>query len=319
MTLKVKISVALCTCNGEAYIEQQLTSILNQTYLPDEIIVVDDASEDKTIILTQQILENSNITYSIHVNENRLGAAANFLKAMKLATGDYIFCCDQDDIWKEDKLACFMQRIQQSHKQLYFSNGLLVNAAGVSMKCTVWESLHFHPSMLDKTLAFDLILNRCFVTGAAMAVSKELVDTVEEIPEGWLHDGWFSLLACVNHSIEAIDEILFYYRQHAKNVVGAGGRNLVSNVRRWKNNTQRLKKMRTDRYQRYINIKKKGIVDNNPALDQCIQFWRELETLQTASKMKGIIIVQKNILNGNYKKYYTGFKGGFRDVLSLFS
>ena len=45
------ISVAMTTYNGEKYIEKQLISILNQTVVPDEIIICDDCSEDKTAIL----------------------------------------------------------------------------------------------------------------------------------------------------------------------------------------------------------------------------------------------------------------------------
>ena len=45
----MKVSVALCTYNGEKYIEQQLNSILNQNYPVEEIQIGDDGSSDKTI------------------------------------------------------------------------------------------------------------------------------------------------------------------------------------------------------------------------------------------------------------------------------
>ena len=45
------VSVLLCTYNGEKYIEKQLKSILEQTVLPDEVIIQDDCSSDKTVAL----------------------------------------------------------------------------------------------------------------------------------------------------------------------------------------------------------------------------------------------------------------------------
>ena len=52
----MKISVALCTYNGEKYILEQLESILSQTLLPDEIMVCDDCSSDRTVELIKSII-----------------------------------------------------------------------------------------------------------------------------------------------------------------------------------------------------------------------------------------------------------------------
>lgn len=61
----MKVSVAMCTYNGEKYIEEQLNSILNQTKKIDEIIICDDGSKDNTLKICDKILKNSNVTYSI--------------------------------------------------------------------------------------------------------------------------------------------------------------------------------------------------------------------------------------------------------------
>lgn len=313
----MKISVSLCTFNGSKYIIEQLESILKQTRLPDEIVMVDDISEDDTVALAENYLKRSNIEYHILRNTERLGVAANFLKAMKYASGDYIFCCDQDDIWMENKIACFLKQIHATKKMLYFSNGMLVNAEGVPMNCTLWESVHFDPIKLNKNTPFDLILQKCFVTGAAMAVSKELVEMIDEIPAGWLHDGWLSLMAGLHQSIEAIDEITFYYRQHGNNVIGTHGKSLSDTMKVWKSNTNKLPKVRRERYLRFLSIKERKIIENNQKLDACIRFWNDLDQLKQHSHMRQCIIIIKHLLTGNYRKFYTGISGAFRDIISI--
>ena len=92
------ISVAMTTFNGEKYIEKQIESILNQSLSVDEIIICDDGSTDNTIELMKK--------YNVQIIQNKknLGYKLNFKKAMEKCKGDYIFLCDQDDIWKKDKV-----------------------------------------------------------------------------------------------------------------------------------------------------------------------------------------------------------------------
>ena len=51
----INISVAMATYNGEKYIRRQLMSILNQSMVVDEIIVVDDNSDDRTIEIIEEL------------------------------------------------------------------------------------------------------------------------------------------------------------------------------------------------------------------------------------------------------------------------
>ena len=75
---KMKISVCICSYNGENYIAEQLNSIVNQTLKVDEIILSDDKSTDKTIEIAENILKNSGIDYKILINEKNQGVTKNF-------------------------------------------------------------------------------------------------------------------------------------------------------------------------------------------------------------------------------------------------
>jgi glycosyltransferase involved in cell wall biosynthesis len=100
----MKVSIALCTYNGEQYICNQLNSILNQSFPVNEIIVCDDASTDATI----QILEDYKARFpgviTIYKNSINKGTIRNFENAITLTRGEIIFLSDQDDIWNVNNI-----------------------------------------------------------------------------------------------------------------------------------------------------------------------------------------------------------------------
>ncbi len=104
-------SVVVCTYNGERYLKEQLDSLLIQTYRPLEIIISDDGSSDST----RQIIEKFRSAHAglVKVLENKaaLDLNLNFMNAFKHASGEYIFPCDQDDVWKEDKVEMLISEI----------------------------------------------------------------------------------------------------------------------------------------------------------------------------------------------------------------
>ena len=95
----------MATYNGEKYIIQQLLSIVRQTLIPDEVIIVDDGSSDCTFSLIQEFIEKyKNIEWKLFRNDVNLGWQKNYINAISKAKGDIIFTCDQDDIWNEQKI-----------------------------------------------------------------------------------------------------------------------------------------------------------------------------------------------------------------------
>lgn len=102
----MKTSIVLSTFNGNAYIIEQLESIKNQIIPADEVLIFDDASTDNTFEIVKNYIKENNLKgwYAVRNIEN-LGWRKNFITGMDQASGNYIFLCDQDDIWKPDKLS----------------------------------------------------------------------------------------------------------------------------------------------------------------------------------------------------------------------
>lgn len=103
--MKKKVSVVMATYNGQKYLLEQLESIRKQTLEIDEVIILDDCSNDKTPELIRKfIIDNKLTKWKLIENKVNMGWKKNFKRGFDVATGDYIFPCDQDDIWHSDKI-----------------------------------------------------------------------------------------------------------------------------------------------------------------------------------------------------------------------
>ena len=102
----MKISIVLTTYNGEKFVTQQLESLLRQTRQPDEVLIFDDCSTDNTVKIIADFVVRHNLTHwNLKVNEKNMGWKENFKFGLLTAVGDLVFPCDQDDIWRQDKLS----------------------------------------------------------------------------------------------------------------------------------------------------------------------------------------------------------------------
>lgn len=98
------ISVIIPTYNYSAYIADAIDSVLNQSYAPIEIIVIDDGSTDQTAQIVAGY--NDKVIYCL---QNNLGASAARNLGVNMARGEFLAFLDADDIWEHHKLAVQME------------------------------------------------------------------------------------------------------------------------------------------------------------------------------------------------------------------
>lgn len=316
-------SVALCTYNGERYLAEQLNSIINQTIKPAQIIVSDDGSKDDTFAIAEGILSKSSIQYKIVKNSGKHGVSANFLNAMRLCDYSIIFTSDQDDIWVNQKAEKMLEVFKANRDALLvLSNGELVDKNANLLNADVWKAVGIYDYMLHEQKWFDYLLERCLVTGAGMAIRRDLLEGVEEIPDCWLHDGWFALLAAVQNGVYMCNEKLYLYRQHGNNVIGMKKNTSLGHILGYIKNTAEMPEVRRIRYNRYTQMKQinRDLLSSEQIekIEKCIAFWKGACELQNGKTIMGINWIMKNLKNGNYTRFFTGTRGAARDVVSLF-
>lgn len=97
----VKFSVIVPLYNKEAYIEQTLESVRNQSYGNFECIIVNDASTDNSLSIAEKFQEDSRFRV-FTIPNGGVSHARNY--GIRLANGDYICFLDADDIWDNSYL-----------------------------------------------------------------------------------------------------------------------------------------------------------------------------------------------------------------------
>jgi len=216
----MKISVALCTYNGERFLSEQLKSILNQTVPVTEIIVCDDGSTDNTIIILKQFEKTYLGVFKININTENIGVIKNFEKAISLCSGDIIFFADQDDVWesnKVEKCVCFFQ----NEPGIFgvFTNAQMIEESGQSTNKTFWQLLGFDDlkkELQTKDVFRFMLFYGNMVAGCCMAVTREALSLVfpfKQIENMW-HDEWIALKLAEYNKIYFLDEPLIKYRMH---------------------------------------------------------------------------------------------------------
>ncbi|QKJ64405.1 glycosyltransferase family 2 protein [Flavobacterium sp. M31R6] len=220
----MKLSVAMCTYNGDKFIASQLSSILEQTIPVDEIVICDDGSNDKTLEIISRIQQENPNKINLFRNPVNLGSTKNFEKAIDLCSGDYIFLADQDDIWKKDKVQKILDVFDQNpNAEGVFSNADLIDEnSNLISSMTIWDTVFFLEKELPKPIDFFNVVskNGNIVTGATLCIRKHVKDFITNFKDDVLHDEKIATLLILRKSLYYSSENLISYRIHNKQQVG---------------------------------------------------------------------------------------------------
>jgi glycosyltransferase involved in cell wall biosynthesis len=222
------VGIAMCTCNGIAFLEAQLASLTDQSRLPDQIVVSDDRSDDGTwehlVDWSERVRSSQGIQVTLLRNVDRLGVTRNFEQAIRALDTSVVFLADQDDVWANDKIAV-MASYLETHPavMLAHSDADLVDENGLGLGQTLFQSLYLSSAereLVQQQRFFEVYCRRNLVTGTAAAFRRELLDVALPIPAEWLHDEWLAACAAAWKAVVMLPEKLVRYRQHGRNVIG---------------------------------------------------------------------------------------------------
>ena len=134
------ISIVMATYNGEKYLKQQLDSIAAQTILPDELIIGDDCSTDKTLEILDEFKNKVSFDVKILKNEVNKGYIKNFARVILEAKGDFVFLCDQDDFWFPNKIERVIDTFAKNPKaQLIAHNAMCTDSELKPIEKTLFD------------------------------------------------------------------------------------------------------------------------------------------------------------------------------------
>lgn len=333
----MRISVVICTYNGERFIEEQLNSILRQTRSVDEIILMDDGSSDSTVDLAERILGSQKIPYQIIANSSNLGVSANFEKGIAKADGDIVLTADQDDVWKANKVQHFEKFFEKnSNCVLAFTDGYVTDSDLNVTRNSIWEAAGFtekKKKLFQEKEYYRVLFSDNVITGAAMGVRRSFALKCIPAPKGTLHDYWYALNAPLFGDICFIEEKCILYRQHKNNVMGVPEKGLAGKIQRWirsiaiLENDRKIRAVRAETLEQSMKQMQEGTFpdkDSSRRADYMrqVQAWSKFCSWRGTLSEKNMFLAAGQIVVHAMKREYRRYadKTGvvFQDIFSCF-
>ena len=221
------IAIALATFNGAQFLPRQLESLAAQSHTDWHLFVRDDGSEDETVLCLERFAARYPDRVSlIRDGLGRLGARGNFSAVMGYIPMRYIAFCDQDDVWRQDKLArtfLEMRRLVSTSPKgmplMVHADRRLIDAEGCEITPSYWRSRALSPRGFRHRESYYAF---CLAAGSTMMINRALLDMALPVPEAArMHDCWIELVAHAFGRVRALDEIVLAHRRHGANASGA--------------------------------------------------------------------------------------------------
>lgn len=233
------LDILLATWNGEAWLPQQLDSLLRQSDARGHILIRDDGSTDGTrAVLSDWAARYPGQITLLPDDGHRRGACGNFAALLAASTAPRVMFCDQDDRWHPDKVAVSATTLDRleaqhgpNHPLLVHGDAHVVDARLQPLGRTLCQAIH-----VDLDTAGDLRrqLPQNAATGCTMMLNRALVDACLPVPpSAIMHDWWVALVASAIGAVAVVPDVLIDYRQHQANAIGAGGMRLGRLVARF--------------------------------------------------------------------------------------
>jgi GT2 family glycosyltransferase len=218
------VSVAMATHNGLRFLPTQLHSILTQLETGDEVVIVDDASEDGT---WDWILAQTDPRIRAVRHPARRGAIRSFEHALRLADRPIVFLADQDDLWEPDKRSRYLSAFEADPGCILVIADSRVIDEDNRVLADSW--MHTRGGFAGSWVQ-TLLRSRWM--GCSMAVRKELLIRALPIPEcAPMHDMWLGVMASRMGRVSYLAEPLLRYRRHGSNATPSRSRSIVTALR----------------------------------------------------------------------------------------
>lgn len=226
------LSVVMSVYNGEKYIREQLQSLKSQSRQPDEVLIFDDGSTDNTSEIVIDFIRDNNLkNWQFIKNEVNKGWRRNFIEGMWQAKGDLIFTCDQDDIWRPDKLQ-IMEEVMKTHPEvkLLTSNYQEFYEDGKT-KVGPWKN---ERDLIKVELPNNYLLVKS--PGCTHCIRKEIVELTKKYwRPTYAHDALVWRLAQFADGLYAYTDTLISWRKHTQSAFAKESRDLkcISEKEKW--------------------------------------------------------------------------------------
>lgn len=206
----------MATFNGAAYLREQVDSILEQLGDDDELVVVDDASTDDTVLVLEQYADER---ISVHRSTVNTGYVRAFERALGLTVGDIVLLADQDDIWMPGRVELMRRALEGAG---VVASNLLVLGTDTPLPSPVtgrpWR-LAASASGHGAANIRRVLMGDIPYFGCAMGLRREVLDTALPFPRFLTesHDLWLAILGNTLGEMAHLEQPTLWRRVHESN------------------------------------------------------------------------------------------------------
>src|SRR5208283_2264965 len=217
---RTHISVAMAVHNGERFIREQFDSFVRQTRLPDELVVSDNASTDRTVEIVRDFAARAPFPVRLFINDSNLGVTKNFERAIRECAGDIILLSDCDDVWYPNKVSVMEQALAESPRAGFaICDADLVDEHLDSLDRCLWQASGFRYRSRDqkKLSGGSTFSRRVPVFGCCLAFRAKFKPLLLPLPDGYAHDIFitWTIMCSGLGGVALVPLALMAYRQHA--------------------------------------------------------------------------------------------------------
>lgn len=220
------VSIVLNSFNTDPFIEDQIDSILRQTYKNFELIVCDDHSTDRTPEIINQFMRKDQRVRSLEITKtagvigDKPRSVMTFQEGFENCRGEFIATSDADDHWLPNRLQTGVDYLlAHPETDLVFTDSVVANE-DLSLKMGSLQKRLGNPCK-SGSIPIDELLIRNLLPGHVMLFRRHLLQKIMPVPSGMTVDSWTGLVASLRAPLAYVPEVTVLYRQHGRNVTSA--------------------------------------------------------------------------------------------------
>lgn len=201
------------------WLKSQLISINNQTYKNIILLVWNDCPKDNfdyEKFLKKYIV---NISFKYYIGEKNYGSNKAFELLTKKTNTEYIAYCDQDDIWKLNKLEILIRDLKKENGDLIYSNMDVIDSKGKIISNRI-EYIRPRQKAYNGNNITKELLKRNFITGCTILMKTNIAKRAIPFPKYIVHDHWLGIYCSIYGKILYCDKSLIQYRIHSQQQTG---------------------------------------------------------------------------------------------------
>lgn len=232
----MQVSVIITVYNLERFVKEAIQSVLKQTIIPHEIIVVDDGSVDNSV----EVIKSFKEVQLIQMEKNS-GVLSAFLAGIRASHGDILAFLDGDDIWMPDKLEKVLNEFENDQNHMMVTHmHQWIDEQGKEMdvtdethlNCAKIVSATVNQKERDHLLKRSILALKGIWLGSAFCIRRDTLDL--EDYEKWVYSlqgkelthqdqplAAYLIYKNPSRTVSLIDERLFKYRVYATNSSGS--------------------------------------------------------------------------------------------------